>query len=555
MSTSSELDRDPLELLFTEYLERTRAGEAIALEDFAARHPELAEEICDLFPTMISLEEARASRVQPTSSHEFTAMTSSIGGPLRLGDYELLREIGAGGMGIVYEALQESMQRRVAVKVLPREFNRDKLRRQRFIQEARTVAKLSHRNIVPVIDFGEAQDRCYFTMQLIEGVSLDWVISQLAASPAPVYPSDIRLQFDHQGVPFNGTDASDEVDDDSLACEFNTIQKKDAEAARTAEKWHLKRDSWKQFARIGIQAAKALHNAHQAGILHRDIKPGNLLLDEGGIIWVTDFGLAKSEKELALTGSNDLVGTLRYIAPERFDGHFDVRSDVYALGITLMELVLQRHVFETESRAVLMKQIIAGRITAPRKINSSIPAGFERILLKATALDPDQRYASANALLQDLRAFSKGQAVTSARIEKPTKRTRRKRIRWNFTTGVLVAICVTQLALLAFLTYRVFQPASPGLGSITEVRKDLLDRVGALDAFYQPLFGRSLGDDLNRQDEIEPLSADDSRRDDLQQLAKLYRHTAAEAQHWGFREAQSDLDQRIRLITKLLGEQ
>jgi len=551
MSASSELDRDPLELLFSEYLERTRAGESIEVKSFAAQHPELAEEICDLFPTMMSLEAARESKAKPASSSASVPMNSAIGGPLKLGDYQLVREIGAGGMGIVYEALQESMQRRVAVKVLPKEFNRDKLRRQRFVQEARTVAKLSHRNIVPVIDFGEEHGRCYFAMQLIEGVSLDWVITQLAASPAPVYPSEIRLQFDHQGVPFNSSDASDEVDDDSLACEFNTIQKKDAEAARTAEKWHLKRDSWKQFARIGIQAAKALQNAHQAGILHRDIKPGNLLLDEGGIIWVTDFGLAKSEKELALTGSNDLVGTLRYIAPERFDGHFDVRSDIYALGITLIELAIQRHVFETESRAVLMKQIISGRIPPPRKVNPSIPPGFERILLKATALDPEQRYSSAGAFLQDLRAFSKGQAVTSARIEKPPKRSRRKPFRWSLTSGILATVCVAQLGLL---TYQATRPAAPAAASMANIRKDLQDRVAALDGFYQPLLGTPLAEDLQNVESIPPLGQDDLRRDDLKKFEKLYRHTAAEAQYWGFDEAKADLDRRIQLITRLLGE-
>jgi serine/threonine protein kinase len=153
-------------------------------------------------------------------------------------------------------------------------------------------------------------------------------------------------------------------------------------------------------ARIGRQVAAALAHAHARGIIHRDIKPSNLLLDAEGIVWITDFGLAKME-EGTLTMTGDIVGTLRYMAPERFRGEADARSDIYSLGLTLYELLAFRPAFESHDRLQLIEQIKNDDPARPRSLDARIPRDLETIVLKAIDKDPRRRYATAAKMGED----------------------------------------------------------------------------------------------------------------------------------------------------------
>ncbi len=542
--TSSETQRDPLELLFSEYVDRCRAGEQIDLAGFAAENPDQEEEILELFPTLAALEDFKKPS-PPISDVDREKIQSG----LLMGDYQLLREIGVGGMGVVYEASQQSMQRRVALKVLPREFSRQKDRRERFMQEARTVAQLSYRNIVPIIDFGEADERCYFAMRLIEGVGLDWVVLRRNQNSEPITSHEVLDHFQQQGVPLTGekAESNEEDDEDSLAFEFDYAAHSASKHAKQQPRWTLKTDSWKQIARIGVQAARALEHAHNAGILHRDIKPGNLLLDYEGILWITDFGLAKSEKELSLTGTNDVVGTMRYISPERFHGQVDARSDLYALGLTLIELCINRPVFDQSNSSLLMRNIMEGNIPAPRSINKKIPAGLETILLKATAKQPTQRYQSAAEMIDDLRAFARGLEVKPiSQIKVREKKTR------NWLPGLAFLLLMISLLEAYFLAnYRVLFLGTLEVNTPVQMQAGVLDqRLENLDRMYVQVTGRILSADMTRTSPLLPLP--DHQRNLMQTLLNLYRQLRKDIEPTGSVFALEDIDERIQFIRKLL---
>ncbi|HEX5273305.1 MAG TPA: serine/threonine-protein kinase, partial [Gemmataceae bacterium] len=251
----------------------------------------------------------------------------------RLGDFRILREIGRGGMGVVYEAEQVSLGRHVALKVLPRQMLANARTRQRFEREARAAARLHHTNIVPVFGVGEHDGQPYYAMQFIDGAGLDVVIAELAgdrlgaATPSRSGVSAIArslLTSDHPPAadadrtldtaePRPGPSPDGRPDPSHPP---STLNLPGQSAACSGGSSH-RASYWHGVARVGLQVAEALEHAHRQGILHRDVKPSNLLLDQAGTVWVTDFGLAKAREEDGLTQTGDIVGTLRYMAPER----------------------------------------------------------------------------------------------------------------------------------------------------------------------------------------------------------------------------------------------
>src|SRR5262249_36485113 len=199
---------------------------------------------------------------------------------------------------------------------------------------------------------------------------------------------------------------------------------------------------------MGVQVAAGLDYAHQQGILHRDIKPSNLLLDARGTVWITDFGLAKAEGTEDLTHTGDIVGTLRYMAPERFRGKSDPRSDVYGLGVTLYELLTLRPAFEDSYRPGLMEQPPHDAPPRPRKADRSIPCDLETIVLKAIAKEPRRRYQTAAELGADLGRFLAGEPVRARRIglwERGVKWVKRR----PALAALLVVSVVAALSLIA----------------------------------------------------------------------------------------------------------
>jgi len=336
-----------------------------------------------------------------------------------MGDFLVVREIGRGGMGIVYEAVQQSLGRHVALKVLSLPGLLHDSRLERFRREARAAARLQHGHIVPVYDYGTHEGTYYYTMQFVPGQSLDLVISQLRKSRSSD-THEIKRQADEKTPP-----------SDTCATSLS-----DTEFSTTVGR----REFYRRVARIGLQAAEALAYAHSEGVLHRDIKPSNLLLDAKANIWITDFGLAQLEGADELTHSGDFVGTLRYMAPERLEGCSDRRSDLYSLGVTLYELLTLQPFFPHHSRAELLKRIVEDAPQSPRRINPTIPVDLETVVLKAIAKDQAARYQRAEQLAEDLRRFLADRPILARRstvVERFGRWCRRNPLVASLTTAVI----------------------------------------------------------------------------------------------------------------------
>lgn len=435
MSADPSSAADPMVGLAEEFAERYRRGERPALTEYTDRHPELAERIRRLFPTLVVMEEfgsvAGPDSVPPAGCEA---------PPRQLGEYRILREVGRGGMGVVYEAVQESLGRHVALKVLPGGNRKSPVHVERFRREARAVARLHHTNIVPVFGVGEAGGVHYYAMQFIRGQSLDSVLEELkrlgrgwtdpAGGPPPARDGERHTALGTdiaRGLmtgEFPGSDAPTvtylpDAPAGSVTAPFAHPGGDRAAASGGSDRSELTRRSDAEYARgvarVGVQAAEALAYAHGQGVLHRDIKPSNLLLDTRGTVWVTDFGLAKTAGGDELTGAGDIVGTLRYMAPERFRGESDPRSDVYGLGLTLYEMLTLRPAFDDADRPRLMDSIARSNPRAPRAINPHVPRDLETIVLKAIAKDPAHRYASAAAMAEDLGRFLRDRPILARR--------------------------------------------------------------------------------------------------------------------------------------------
>jgi serine/threonine protein kinase len=332
----------------------------------------------------------------------------------QIGEFQLIREVGRGGMGVVYEAHQTSLNRRVALKVLPFAAALDPKQLQRFQIEAQAAAQLHHTNIVPVFGVGTDRGVHYYAMQFIEGQSLSALIDELCrSSRVTISPSTDRLACNEAAVR-----------EDSSSTPFAS------DAASTAAAMLSTHHSGKRFAyfhrvaELGMKTALALDYAHRAGVVHRDIKPANLLVDGRGELWITDFGLAMLQSGTSLTMTGETLGTLRYMSPEQAwarRGEIDHRTDIYSLGVTLYELLTLRPAVNGQDRQELLKQLAFEDPPLPRKIDNTIPVELETIVLKACAKTPAERYATAEELAADLQRFLEDKPI---RAKRPTMRER-----------------------------------------------------------------------------------------------------------------------------------
>jgi serine/threonine protein kinase len=285
------------------FLAAAQEGVAPSREELLAEHPEMAE---DLEACLASLEFIRqASLSAPPLAIDSKAIEANEGevGIGTLGDYRLLHEVGRGGMGVVYEAIQTSLNRRVALKVLPFAAAMDPTQLRRFQTEALAAAQLHHTHIVPVYSVGCERGVHYYAIQFIESQTLAQAIAErrrMEESPPPV----------RRGSP----DRADTADRRSpIPVESPALR----DATGIATPSSRRPQFFRMVAELGIQAAEALDHAHKFGIVHRDIKPANLLLDVEGNLWITDFGLARVQDDAGLTLTGDLLGTLRYMSPNR----------------------------------------------------------------------------------------------------------------------------------------------------------------------------------------------------------------------------------------------
>jgi WD40 repeat protein/serine/threonine protein kinase len=466
MKTDSSGRNALLDQLADEFAARYRHGERPSLREYIDRYPDLADEIRELFPALVEIEQGKEDRRE---ADEPTAVVPSEL-PEQIGDFRVLREIGRGGMGLVYEAEQVSLGRHVALKVLPGQGLRDPKHLQRFQREARAAAKLHHTNIVPVFGVGEQDGVHYYVMQFIQGQGLDAVLTELqrlrqappasagqqpsAGRPAPavsavaVAQSLLTGQFVVGDQTTSGEhqyrDRSPEQGTESSPVPASASSVHLPGQAKGTSLSGAGRPYCQGVARIGIQVAEALAYANSQGILHRDIKPSNLLLDTRGTVWVTNFGLAKAADSADLTHTGDIVGTLRDLAPERFQGRADARSDVYALGLTLYELLTLRPAFDASDRNKLVAQVMHAEPLRPRQLCAEVPRDLETIVLKAMDRDPACRYQMAIELAADLQRFLENRPI-QARSVTPAERL------WRWCRRNPVVATLATLATLALI--------------------------------------------------------------------------------------------------------
>jgi WD40 repeat protein len=453
------LDDPAFAALLEEFLARARGGEGPSPEDYAARHPDLAGPIRELFPTLLVLHGHRAAPAQPEQSL-----------PAALGGYQIVREVGRGGMGVVYEARQTALNRVVALKMVLHAGQAEANELRRFAAEAQTVAALDHPHIVPLYEVGECDGHPYYTMKLIDGGSLAAQLPRLAHDPC-------------------------------------------AAAALLAA------------------VARAVHYAHQRGVLHRDLKPANILMDEQGEPHVSDFGLAKRVAgDSSLTQTGAIVGTPSYMAPEqaRAEKGLTTAIDVYSLGAVLYEILTGQPPFRAGTPLDTLLQVLEKEPEAPRKLQPRIDRDLETICLKCLEKEPQRRYASAEALAQDLDRYLAGEPIRSRPI-----RVWERGLRWARRRPALAAlVAVSSVATLALGALAV---GAAFTAQLRQEKQRTQDALGTAERYRAQLAlerGQALGDQgdaargmlwLGRGLEITPVADTDLQREMRANLAGWWR--------------------------------
>ena len=425
-----------------------RDGRQPDVEALAARHPDQADHIRELVSALVVLEQLDSKRLD---GRDPAAGSVTDANPLgRLGDYRILREVGRGGMGVVYEAEQVSLERRVALKVLPFAAVLDSKQLRRFKNEAQAAAHLQHQNIVPVYAVGCERGVHYYAMQFIEGNTVGDVIHELRAIERPDGESTSATDASQTDSPGDSAEAPGGSGSRERGAAAGSVARAVGDGSSTTldaiapDRSTSSPAFFRSVARLGVQVAAGLDHAHELGVVHRDIKPSNLLLDERGNVWITDFGLARLESDRGLTMTGEVLGTVRYMSPEQAAGKhllLDHRSDIYSLGVTLYELLTLRPAFDGRDRHELLGKIAEQDPRLPRRLNAAIPADLETIVLKATTKEPHGRYASAGELGADLERFLDDKPILAKRPtlrERAAKWSRRHRHLVASVSGVLV---------------------------------------------------------------------------------------------------------------------
>ena len=520
MNPTESIERHPFEELADEFVLKLRGGQSPSIEHYAQAYPEHAAMIRSVFPSLMIVEKVSAKvtneSISPTLCATGSDPTQFV--PKAFDDFEILQCIGQGGMGVVYEAIQGSLQRRVALKVIHAQASASPRSRERFRREAESAAGLHHTNIVPVYGSGEDHGLQYYAMQLIHGSTLADVIVSLRArlgesvtqeplGPAltlhavdqlltqrAVSPNARQPQSSQKGAPKSsnsyttpstpsqnhgarGSSAPNEptqpvqtldltlaaiqepIQGSPLATDLlstsipaSTLPASIPTASTLPETSKVSQDDrsvrsipmhyYRNIARLTSKVADALDYAHQSGVLHRDIKPSNLLLDQTGTIWVADFGLAFREDLEGQTQTGELLGTLRYMAPEQFVAKADSRSDIYSLGLTLFELLTLRPALEAPKRRVLdpTKYSQLEFTASERQV---IPRDLQTIVLKASALEPENRYERAKDFQEDLERFLDDLPIL-ARRESPIE----SAMRWIRRNPAIASLAASLFGLL-----------------------------------------------------------------------------------------------------------
>jgi serine/threonine protein kinase len=488
-----------LGVLIDELTCRLQAGQLVDVPAFLAAHPEHAGRLQQLLPALQMLADVGR-----------TPAAGSVGGLVppdaadtvigTLGDYRLLREVGRGGMGVVYEAVQISLGRRVALKVLPFAAALDGRQLQRFKNEAQAAAHLHHTNIVPVYGVGCERGVHYYAMQFIDGRTLAAMIHELRqtaglegppterlAGPAPPHDLVTGPWAPRPGAHADPQPAGPHTPPPVSATVTHPP------APLTSGSSARGRAFFRTAAHLAVQSAEALEHAHQLGVVHRDIKPANLLVEtssplspwgggpagEGLRLWITDFGLAHCQDQAGLTLTGDLVGTLRYMSPEQVLAKrvpIDHRTDIYSLGVTLYELLTLQPAFGGNNRPELLRQIAFEEPRPPRQHDRAIPAELETIVLKALEKNPAERYATVQELADDLQRYLRDEPIRARRptvLHRARKWARRHQPVVITAAALALAFLVLATTILALSNARI-------RGQETEKDQALKEKQAAL---------------------------------------------------------------------------
>jgi hypothetical protein len=423
-----------LDEVVTAYLQAVEAGQQPDRQELLVHHADLLPELAQFFEDADALGglSIRRGGGMPAAGLDSGVVSQDMAAGKQFGDFSIVREVGRGGMGVVYEAEQISLRRRVALKVLPFAATMDPRLLQRFHNEAQAAACLHHTNIVPVHFVGCERGVHFYAMQFIDGQPLSEIIRQLRRAENPESVAGKERTPAYQPPP-------------EAATQTNPTTRPVAEITPLTSEGRRSRGYYRKVAELGVQAAAALDHAHQLGIVHRDIKPANLLLDGRGNLWVTDFGLAHIQHgEASLTLTGQAVGTPRYMSPEQALTQrvpIDHRTDVFSLGVTLYELLTLRPAFAKEDRQELLRQIAYEEPTRPCRLERTIPAELETIVLKAMEKRPQDRYATAQELADDLRHWLHDMPIRARRptlLQQAAKWMRRHRALARAGVGFLV---------------------------------------------------------------------------------------------------------------------
>lgn len=447
---SGATDDPRLWQIVSEFEAELKAGRRPRIDDYVKRHPEfapsLAESLEGLQLIHTALSDTSSASGGKARRHLAASLPERSSAPL--GDFQITGEIARGGMGIVYEAIQLSLGRKVALKVLPFAATIDGRHLQRFKLEAQAAALLHHTNIVPIYAVGCERGVHFYAMQLIEGQSLAAVINVLMRQRKNL-STDIRSTSESSTCADTGEwkSHSSSLSDDPKACSTIDVSQVVTAGNSVSTEVFIRRAT-----HLMIQAADGLEHAHQAGIVHRDIKPANLLIDRAGNLWITDFGLAQLQNANGVTRSTDVVGTFRYMSPEQTSGQravLDHRTDIYSLSATFYEMLTLEPVIASSSHQELLYQVLHAEPRRPRDLNRAIPVELETILLKGLSKSPTERYASAADLAADLRRFLDHQPIHARRpspIDRIRKWGRRNPTLVGAAFALLMVILVGSLA-------------------------------------------------------------------------------------------------------------
>ena len=542
------------------FAESCRSGETPSVLETVRRYPHLGDELSEILPTIVALHEFKDAE---SAEREVLSCVGqpSMNVPQRIGEYDLVRELGRGGMGVVYEAMQASLGRRVALKVLASGVLATDKQVRRFHREAKAAGRLHHTNIVPVFGVGESQGTHFYAMQLITGVSLDRIVDVMTSTASA--GGDVASQLDPSdgSIVVNSPAAIADAllanrfaprraspDDSDRSCspsvaehDINVHETQGEPKSHLADaleeslpdhlasgksdptvKVSLGSAYWHAVARIGVQTADAIHYAHLSGVLHRDIKPANLLLDAAGTVWVTDFGLAKLIEHDDVSKSGGVSGTLRYMAPEQLSGDTDPRSDIFSVGLTLYELLTLQPACDSKTFRGVLDQKLHQSFSRPRDVNSDIPRDLETIVLKALSPERSNRYETADQLGDDLRRFLEDRPILARRssvVEQVWRWCRRNRA-VAFWSGLALLLLLMLPVVLSFGYMRESRQRAKA-----ETTADIA--VEVMDEVYQSLIpshgfepGRITQSSL-ADDEIEQIATATLSQEKAELLSKL----------------------------------